>query len=158
MMFDPMGNWLKLLDAGAQMARTSAALAETMTASHAVIARRSAIIGAAINAPASADRAELSRMVPEKVNAFGASGASIGRDIIAMQSALMQEAVQLGMMAMTGRLPGAGALAERSANLAVKTMTLGAGMGARSLAPVHRAATANARRLRRAKQRSRVGS
>lgn len=155
-MFDPMGNWLKMLDAGAQMVRTTAALAETVTASHAVISRRSAIFGSAVQSPASADHAELSRMMPEKMKAFGASGASMGRDMMAIQSALMHEAMQLGMMAMTGRLPGAGALAERGANLAVNTMTLGAAMGARSLAPIHRAATANARRLKRAKRRSRT--
>jgi hypothetical protein len=70
-----------------------------------------------------------------------------------MASALVRSVV---MIMLDGRMPStdtAAVLTNRSANYASDVMTAGAKMGKDALAPVHRTATGNARRLKRARPR-----
>lgn len=138
--------------AGFQMAQTGVRAAETLAASADVIASRSTTIGAAMRSPLDADHAELGRMMPEKLDAFARSGAAIADAWWAMGSAWMREAHGLTTQAMRGRVPTIGemaALSDRSAAYSLGAIEAGARLGGKALAPIHRTATSNARRLRR---------
>lgn len=155
-MFDPFSAWSRMVSAGLDMQSTWLRSAETMKAAGDVIGVRTEIMRAATTAPLSGDYTELSRMVPEKVAAFSRSGEVVARDILAMRSAWVGQMQRVGMMMLSGRMPSAGevtTLASQSANYAVGVMTAGAKMGKGALAPVHRTATGNARRLKRARPR-----
>lgn len=152
-MFDPFRAWSRMVSAGLDMQSTWLRSAETLQASGDVIGARTEMMRAATAAPLSGNYAELSRMVPEKVAAFGRSAEVVARDTMAMQSAWIGQMQRLGMMMLAGRMPSAGelaTLANQSANYAISAMTAGARMGKGALAPVHRTATGNARRLKRA--------
>ena len=137
---DPWSEWQRLWRAGTMMS-------ETMTASHAVVGHRSKTIETAMCDPLRADHAELARMVSEKAAAFGAAGASLSRDWLAMQRDWNAQTVAMSAV-MMGRLPGPrGAQAmimrgQRLSNAALASTN-------RALKPIHAAATANARRLRK---------
>lgn len=155
-MFDPFSAWSRMVSAGLDMQATWLRSAETMSASGEVISVRTEMMRAATAAPLTGDYAELSRMVPEKVAAFSRSAEVVARDTLAMHSAWVGQMQRVGMMMFAGRMPSAGevsALASQSANYAVGVMTAGAKMGKAALAPVHRTATGNARRLKRARPR-----
>ena len=137
-MTDPWTEWQKLWRAGTM-------LSETMTASQAVVGHRSKTIEAAINDPLGADYGELNRMVSEKATAFGAAGMSLSRDWLAMQRDLGAQVSDVSAM-MFGKLPGpdkAQAMMKRSQRLG--SAALASSVGA--MTPIHRAATANQRRL-----------
>ena len=122
---------------------------ELMMATGEVVQSRSQTIAAACRDPAGADHRELARMVPEKVQAFSQAHAALARDAGAIQS----EWLKLASMSMSGALLSpAGALDwwQRSARL-VDTM---AGTAGKAMTPVHRAATGNAKRLRKARRKS----
>jgi len=151
-MYDPFSSWLRLMEAAAGMARTGMRASETMTASGDVVAKRSAIIGTAMTTPFSADHAEIGRMVPEKLEAFSQSGAAMIGEVYAMQMAWMAEAQHMGALAMRGRMPTMTELAtlsSRNAAFAVRSIERTASLGATALAPIHAAATGNAKRLSR---------
>jgi ABC-type taurine transport system substrate-binding protein len=155
-MFDPFSAWSRMVSAGLDMQSTWLRSAETMRASGDVIKVRTEMMRAATTAPLTGDYAELSRMVPEKVAAFSRSAEVIARDTIAMHSAWVGQMQRVGMMVLAGRMPSAGevtTLANQSVNYAIGAMTAGATMGKRALAPVHRTATDNARRLKGARSR-----
>ena len=116
-----------------------------MTAAQAVVGHRTRTIETALSNPFAADHVELGRMLSEKANAFGASGASLTRDWLTMQADMSAQATALGKM-MTGQLPTASAtqaMVTRSQRLATAALA----SSIRALTPVHKAATANARRL-----------
>lgn len=151
-MFNAFAAWPRMMSAAFDMTRTGMRASETMTASHDVVARRSEIIGAAMRSPLDADHAELAMMVPEKMEAFSQAGMAMFGIWQTMHASYMAEMAHLGAMAMRGRPP---TLAEinraqsRSANYAMRSVERSAAMGAAALAPIHKAATANARRLKR---------
>ena len=135
---DPWSEWQRLWRAGTMMS-------ETMSASHAVVGHRSKTIETAMSDPLSADYVELGRMVSEKSAAFGAAGASLSRDWLAMQRDWNAQAAALSSM-MLGQVPGprkALAMAARSQRLGSAALS----SGVRAMTPIHRAATANERRL-----------
>jgi ABC-type taurine transport system substrate-binding protein len=155
-MFDPFSAWSRMVSAGLDMQSTWLRSAETMRASGDVIGTRTEMMRAATAAPLTGNYAELSRMAPEKVAAFSRSAEVIARDTMAMHSAWIGQMQRVGMMMLAGRMPSAGevaTLANQSANYAIGAMTAGARMGKGALAPVHRTATGNARRLRRTRTR-----
>jgi hypothetical protein len=155
-MFDPFNAWFRMVSAGLDMQSTWLRSAETMRASGDVIGVRTEMMRAATVAPLTGDYAELSRMVPEKVAAFSRSAEVVARGTIAMHSAWVGQMQRVGMIKFAGRVPSASevsAIASQSANYAVGVMTAGARMGKGALAPVHRTATGNARRLKRARPR-----
>ncbi len=137
-MTDPWREWQRLVRAGTMWS-------ETLSASQAVVGHRSKTIESALSDPFGADHAELGRMVSEKSAAFGAAGASLARDYFAMQADLGAQSAALGKM-MMGQLP----TPQAAQAMITRTQRLGTTAVAstiRAMTPVHRAATANAKRL-----------
>ena len=125
--------------------RAGTMLSETMTASQAVVEHRSRTIENAISDPMRADYGELGRMVSEKATAFGAAGASLSRDWLAMQRDLGAQVSDVSAM-MFGKLPSA----QKSQAMMARSQRLGSAALAssvRAMTPIHRAATANQKRL-----------
>ena len=120
-------------------------MSETMTASHAVVGHRSKTIESAMSNPMGADYVELGRMVSEKSAAFGAASASLSRDWFAMQRDWNSQAMAMSQM-MIGQIPSARA----AQAMIVRGQRLGSAAlasGMRAMTPIHRAATANQKRL-----------
>ena len=137
-MTDPWREWQKLVRAGKMWS-------ETLTASHTVVGHRSKTIETALADPFGADHAELGRMMSEKSAAFGAAGASLTRDWFAIQADVSAQNAALGRM-MMGQLP----TPQATAAIMSRTRRLGTAALAssiRAMTPVHKTATANARRL-----------
>ena len=100
--------------------------------------------------PLGADYAELGRMVSEKSDAFGAAGASLSHDWLAMQRDWSAQMTDMSAM-MFGQLPGprkAQAMLARGQRLG----SAGLASSVRAMTPIHRTATANEKRLSRAKR------
>lgn len=151
MIFDALTAWSRLFSAGLEIGRVGLRAAETLATSHTVISRRCDVIGAAIRNPAKADYAELSRMVPEKVEALSRSGSAVVSQCLSMQTALFHEMQNMAAMMMQARLPtprDLGALSARGSAYAVGAVEQAVAMGDAALAPIHSGVTANARRLR----------
>ena len=131
-------DWQRLMRAGTMWG-------ETMSAAHTVVGYRSKTIETALNNPFDADHAELGRMMSEKGSAFGAAGASLARDYFALHADLSAQATAMGKM-MMGQMPGPRAsLAMVSRSQRLGSAALASSI--RALTPVHRTATANAKRL-----------
>jgi hypothetical protein len=130
--------------------RTSQRLArqaiETSVAAPLVVAHRLSRMATAGSPLSARDRTEFSRMGMEKVWAFHQSWAAMGMQMAANQFDLMR--------AMTTTLVGA-SLGQRSSSSALHAAWSAAAnrMLSAGLAPVHKAATANARRLSRSRAR-----
>lgn len=142
MMTDMWSEWQRLWRAGTM-------LSETMTASQAVVEHRSRTIETAFSDPLGADHAELGRMVSEKATAFGAAGASLSRDWLAMQRDWGAQVSDVSAM-MLGKLPSV----QKSQAMVKRSQRLGsAGLASsiRAITPIHRAVTANHRRLGKTK-------
>lgn len=153
-MLDPFTAWTRLLSAAFDLGRIGQNASATITASQDVIARRTDIMAAAMRSPMTGDYAELARMVPEKVEAFSKGSAAMANEWWSMQAAFMTEAQHLGGLMMRGRAPSIAELAElssRGLSYAVHSIERAARFGSLGLSPVHAAATANARRLKRRK-------
>ena len=150
----------RLLRAAGEAADTAFKSGELAFASAEVIAMRLAMIGA----PAAAEAA---LMVPEKAEAFAASGVATagalggmairGAHVAARES---EAAAQAGMEMATAATPAAFAAAQtryltswftRATTEAAHWAGLVASAQAQALAPIHKTATANARRLRKPK-------
>ena len=141
-MINPWFEWQK-------MVRASTMLDETFSATSAVVAHRSKTIEQAMSDPLGADYVELGRMVSEKTAAFDAAGASLSRDWLAMQHDWTAQFTDLSAM-MLGQLPGprkAQAMMTRGQRLSGAALA----SGVRAMTPIHRAATANKKRLGRIK-------
>ena len=127
--------------------RAGTMLSETMTASQAVVEHRGRTIEDAMSDPLGADYRELNRMVSEKATAFGAASASLSRDWLAMQRDWGAQVSDVSAM-MLGKLPSpqkAEAMVKRSQRLGSAALA----SSVRAMTPIHRAATANQRRLAR---------
>ena len=137
-MTDMWSEWQRLWRAGTMFS-------ETMTASQAVVEHRSRTIEDAISDPMRADYGELNRMVTEKATAFGAAGMSLSRDWLAMQRDLGAQVSDVSAM-MFGKIPSASkaqAMMTRSQRLGSAALA----SGVRAMTPIHKAATANQKRL-----------
>ena len=142
-MVNPWIEWQRMIRAGTM-------LSETLTATHSVVGHRSKTIESAMSDPLGADYVELGRMVSEKSVAFSAAGTSLSRDWLAMQRDWNAQVVDLSAI-MLGRVPGprkALAMAARGQRLGSAALS----SGVRAMIPIHRAATANEKRLARAKR------
>ena len=142
-MVNPWIEWQRMVRAGTM-------LGETLSATQRVVEHRSKTIETAINDPLGADYAELGRMVSEKSAAFGAAGASLSRDWLAMQRDWNAQVADLSAI-MLGQAPGprkALAMAARGQRLGRAAL----GSSVRAMTPIHRTATANEKRLARAKR------
>jgi hypothetical protein len=137
---NPWNEWQRLWRAGQLMS-------ETMTAAQAVVGERQKMIETAISDPLGADHAELGRMVTEKAVAFGAVAASLSSDWFAMQRDWNAQVAEVSAM-MLGQVPGprkAQAMMARGQRLGSAALA----SSVRAMAPIHRAATANQKRLAR---------
>ncbi|MCY7271906.1 MAG: hypothetical protein LH485_07655 [Sphingomonas bacterium] len=139
-MVNPWIEWQRMIRAGTM-------LGETLNASQNVVEHRTKTIETAMTDPLGADYVELGRMVTEKGAAFGAAGASLSRDWFAMQRDWNAQAMALSQM-MMGKMPGpraAQAMMARGQRLGSAALA----SGVRAMTPIHRAATANEKRLGR---------
>ncbi|WP_395667229.1 hypothetical protein [Methylocella sp.] len=142
--------WTDPFKLGASTWKNAVAAAETFQASGKVIARRRTVIDAALENPLRADVAELRLMGAEKADAFSRAGASWMKDLAAAQGDCMAQARDLFALTLSGRPPTPAEL-ERVGRRGLRIATaMSLGFG-RALAPVHRTATANERRLSRKK-------
>jgi hypothetical protein len=147
----------------AEVGATSARAGELGVAAGKVVAHRVGLGLAALANPLDADHAEFARMVPEKTEAFTAAGtimlertAAIGQRIAAhtMKEAMLAGRAGLEMAATADPasllrvqsrfLAGA---ASRFIELAMQVGGMSLAIGGAALVPVHRTATANARRI-----------
>lgn len=150
-MIDPFAAWSRMVSAGLDMQSTWLRGVETMQGS--VIGARADMMR---SIPQAGDLTEYARMVPEKVDAFNRSAHAVARDSMAMHSAWATQMQRVGMMMLGRRLPTMGeaaTLGTQTAKYSLGAITAGARLGKVALAPVHRTATGNARRLKRAKPR-----
>ncbi|UAK25500.1 hypothetical protein [Sphingomonas nostoxanthinifaciens] len=133
-----------------QAAKFGSDLVESSFASQRVIAARLPTIGAALQNPFATDHVELSRMVTEKVEAFGASGRSLAATSTKVRRASAANARALGRIASGGLLwPQDWArLAQQNLAAMADVMTAPAA----ALAPIRKGVTANDRRLSRPKK------
>ena len=146
-------------------ARTARAGQETAEASAQVIARRLAIMGEALADPLRADHAELGRMGTEKVEALTASAGAVasGALDLADQGRRIADREGIEASAHLARLARADSLASAAAlqtawgvGLWSRALSDSWNLGntmlklqAEALSPIHAAAVANAKRLRK---------
>ncbi|MGH6615081.1 hypothetical protein [Sphingomonas sp.] len=151
-MSDPFSSWLRLASIWTDMSRTGLRAMETLAASNSVVERRTDMIDTAMRNPLAGDYAEFSRMIPEKVDAFSKSGLAMANEWWSMQSALLTEVQAFWGIALRGRAPTLAEMStagSRATSYALSTAERSAKLGALGLAPIHKQATANARRLKR---------
>lgn len=143
--------------------KSTTQVGELALAAGRVVARRSALAAAAMLDPANADHAEFSRMVPEKTAAFSASGMALFRwaGEIAYQVARLTSDEAASMVRASTELarcrtPAAAIAAQRSfavgwweraASHVLRASALAMRSHGAMVAPLHRAATSNDRRL-----------
>lgn len=126
----------------------ASASAELALASLRVIDARAPMIVAAVRDPMRGDYAELTRMVSEKPLAFAQGAAAAGPAWLAMAA----ESNRYLAQAWNWKAPRAGLAPALDASLGAmafwaRMMSLGVAWQSAMLAPIHAAATANARRL-----------
>lgn len=144
--------WSNALSSWATMAHTGAQIGAMSRDSAYVVDRRTRLIAEAMRNPMEGDYAELSLMVPEKVAAFSKAGLAGLQAIGVAQAdhfALWQKML---MLAAAGKpmTPADGLSFARQSARASKRA---AGAPGRIIAPVHKGATDNAKRLRQKKVR-----
>jgi hypothetical protein len=140
------------VEAAVLLAEVNLKAAEMTVAAGAVIGVRMGMIAAAPHYPCNADRAELSRMVPEKIRAFSEAGTAVVEAYWSLHRDVGDYMVCLGRTMMAGRVPLPSDLiemAERTSIHATRIAASGVGAVSVALAPLHKEATANARRLAR---------
>jgi hypothetical protein len=128
-------------------ARLGADAIETTLAGQQVIGARLPTMVSAMRAPLMADHVELSRMVTEKVTAFGISGKSASRAGDVVRRASTANARAMGTMACGGALWPAEWIRLTEHNLAACAAL--AALPAAMLRPIHGSVVANEKRLRR---------
>lgn len=157
-------------ETSAGLAATTRTLTETMTAAGTVIGHRMVLGAQAATDPMNvAHHAEFSLMTSEKVAAFSDAGAAmldemqdLNRELIDFAARQAANATQALVDLATAETPAAIFEVQqrfmmdfwtRGSAHALKLATLGSGLSAQVLRPVHSAATANAKRLTRAARR-----
>jgi hypothetical protein len=155
----------RLTRSAVEAAATAARSAELAMASAQVVAARLALMGGAPAVAGVDAAAEIARMTPEKIEAFTAAGAAMAGHMGTMAArgarAIADEgahAVQACADLAAARSPMEVALAQgryltamlaRASTGAVAMTALATRLQADALSPIHRTATANARRLGR---------
>lgn len=112
---------------------------ETVTASWAVIAARAPVIDRAMRDPANADSAELGRMVEEKMDAFSRAAIDSYAHGWALYTDMWKQMWDMGQPSFTAQ--------ERVARRSQRIMRNSLTTGHHAIRPVHRAVTANQKRL-----------
>lgn len=141
---------LSLMRASFGMFEAGVKFGEMMLASHSVIGARVGLMDAAMRSPLDGDYAELNRMIPEKMAAFSLSGAALASEWQKTQAEVFDQWREFG--ALMGALPTIGGISrfnQRSSNRGTRALVRSMEAGGVALAPVHKSATANARRLKK---------
>jgi hypothetical protein len=144
----PLDFWTNAWRNTASLMQAAVKAQEMVNASAVVVAIRSRAIEEAVRNPLKADYGELSRMVPEKLQAFSQAGSDAFGDLFVWQTeayGIWQQAT--GMM-MAGKVPTLSQL-ERLSARSMRMARSAASAGDKALAPIHKTATANATRLQR---------
>lgn len=154
----------KITDTMADAGVNQGTVGELALASGEVVVKRMALGAAAMVDPLNADHAEFARMVPEKAQAFSDAGTAIlqrSSDVLQQMAnyavAEMSIAMKFSMGMAAYRTPAALAAAQSKFLLGWlgRSLSQSAALGhfavrsqAAAIAPVHKTATANARRLK----------
>ena len=152
-MTDPFTTWSRLSSAWFAMAQTGIKASRMVETSGKIATARTGMIGTAMRTPLQGDYAELGRMVPEKMVAFGKAASVVGDEWLSMQTAFIAEAQVATAMTLRGRPPTpAEWTAQATRNVAFTTRTVErlAGLAGLALAPIDATVKANARRLKSA--------
>lgn len=127
---------------------------ETLAASAAVVGHRTRVLLAAAASPLDGDYRELGRMVPEKFDAFARATVSGVVEFWAFQSEAWAAGSRALSMMTSARLPATADVCAMFGHVQ-RMQAMMAASGTGMLAPIHRRATVNARRLDRAGRRGR---
>lgn len=148
----PFALWSKLVTAGLDQMALGWRWLETLQATGNVLAHRGDTIDRTLrSSPAgvrSAARAELARLIPEKIDAFSRSGAAAFNGTLTLHRAWLAQLERTQRLLLAGKLPTFADLAD-AGTAALTTSAVATRLGRDALAPVHRKVTANARRLSR---------
>lgn len=150
-MFDPFTTWTRTMAAMTGIARTAQRSAEIADQSRDIVAKRTTMIDTAMRNPWRGDYAELSRMLPEKLDAFSRSAVAVGTELAAMNMAFLTEAQHVAALTLRGRPMGIedwSVLTTRTASYAMQSAERMAALASKALAPVDAVVTANTKRLR----------
>lgn len=143
-------DWTSAWKLGASIWANSVTALETVLAANNVVRERGRTIDAAMRDPLTADVRELGTMMSEKIAAFGQAGSAVAQDLAAIGDDMLAQNRDLLRLLLHGWPPDivtANRIAARGSRLALR-MSIA---GGRAMAPVHATATANDRRLRRAR-------
>ena len=140
--------WSDTLATWSALAQTASKMGTMTQDSAYVIDRRTRLMADALRDPMAGDYAELSRMMPEKVEAFSKAG------LAGLQAMGAAQADHVALWQTTMRLAAQGHwLSPADALLfgrqSARASKRAAGASGRMIAPLHKGATANARRLRK---------
>jgi phasin protein len=157
--------WTRWAETNMELAGAATVASELAVAAGVVIGHRVALGAAALQEPLTADAAEFARMGPEKLDAFGEAGSAlfaafwaIGEEInefLETQTrATTQLAFELGLTPTPVHAISAQArylmeTLDRAGARGASMAACAVGAGSAALRPLHRRATANARRLSR---------
>lgn len=144
----PLATWSHMFAIGFDMQRTWMKAAETLLASQRVVDARTILIRNAGQSPLTGDYRELSRMVPEKIEAFTQSGAALTQNMAAVHQAFLSQ----GQAMAAAMLSGNPFWMLQGSRQALSSLDVISRLGAATLAPIHKTATANARRLAKRKK------
>jgi hypothetical protein len=142
--------WGELMKASLGLVETSMKSNEMLLASRSVITSRTGTMAAAAVNPWRGDYAELARMIPEKVSAFSDATTAVMSHWSAMVEQLNRHINHVQMTFAGYRivpLSEVAALTTAAAILGASLMSQSLTIGGVALAPIHKTATANARRL-----------
>lgn len=144
----PLATWSHMFAIGFDVQRTWMKAAETLLASQRVVDARTILIRNAGQYPLTGDYRELSRMVPEKIEAFTQSGAALTQNMAAMHQAFLSQ----GQAMAAAMLSGNPFWMLQGSRQALSSLDAVSRLAAATLAPIHKTATANARRLAKRKK------
>lgn len=151
-MLVPHTYWSRVMASWQMIGATGEQLTKTVSASQDVISARTDILRSMMQSPMTADYAELSRMVPEKIAAFSLSGNAMMHAWWNGQADYLTLASRLASHSMSGRMPTPVDMARLWTDIslgALRAMENGSRLGRDALAPIHKTAAANARRLKK---------
>lgn len=143
-------HWGRLFGAAVSMSATGRSAAAMLGASQGIIAARTAMLAAAAASPFTADKSELARIAPEKIEAFSRAGSAASAVLIGEGAAWMRYGQDVTRLMLRGRAPTAGeaaGLLGRWTGLMVGSVEAGARLASATLAPLQKQVRVNARRL-----------
>jgi hypothetical protein len=145
-----INSWAELTKASLDLVQTSFRTVEMLTASRTVIASRMGSMAGAARNPWGGDHVELARMVPEKVSAFSDAAHSLSKHWSAVFVLASEHVSQANSIIFGGRFQSPAELCQMSSKataLATNMIASTLESGSVALAPIHRQATSNAKRL-----------